>query len=413
MAQFEVVCIGNELLDGFTVNTNGAEIGQLLHQNGYHCSFQQMVPDDPQVVISSLESALNRSNLVVCSGGLGPTVDDRTRRALAQLFETELVFNQEVADHLEKRYGSQLPSMENQATVPQSAQVLLNPVGTAPGLLLKKGSATLVVLPGVPHEMRALLKEQALPYLLENFPPEQRTYRRVLNGCRHTESMVNRYVEALKKQWPQLDFGIYPAIGTVSIHLLAREASQEESEGLLDGAEAELKRYLGKYFYPGEHAELQGAIQARMQEQGLSLSTAESCTGGAIAAAITRQPGSSGHFVGSVVAYSNELKAGLLGVPRALLEREGAVSEAVVKEMALGIKDRTGSDYSLAVSGVAGPGGGSPSKPVGTVWMAIALPNGEVDGWLLQAKGRRSLVIRRGVTEALSELWLRLADSSE
>lgn len=405
MLTFEVIAIGNEILSGHVVNSNAAFISYELQQLGFKCVGHGVLPDEESRLEAELRDAMDRSDLVVTTGGLGPTLDDRTRRVLARLFDCELVPNPEVIADLESRYGSQLISLMDQATIPLVAEPLLNPVGTAPALVLRRANAMLIVLPGVPQEMKVLLCEKVLPKLKDMFPNQILPRRKILGLVRHTESSLDPILRDLQSAFPELELGIYPSNGILQVHLLER---QLDGASRIDEAEAELKQKLGGKLFSDQGRGLSAAIQDRFIDRAWTLSCAESCTGGYLSSCLTSVPGSSQYFLGSVVSYSNQLKHDLLNVPLETLQHYGAVSKETVQAMAEGVRARTSADFSLAISGVAGPGGGSDEKPVGLVHLALASRSAPTFTWKIQVQGNRERVIIRSANEALAELWMQV-----
>lgn len=398
MATIEVLAIGDEVLGGFTVNSNATFIAKKLREEGFEVLSHRVVPDAERPLSQALEEAIDRYDLLICTGGLGPTLDDRTREIIAKVFGTSLKINEEVLERLHLRYGKDGPSLQDQATIPKTAQPFHNSVGTAPGLLLRKGRCTVIFLPGVPTEMREMFSEHVLPYMREHFVAANLAERVILNVCRIRESDVDAVLREIVRKLPGLRYGIYPCFGTATVHLMSEDAS------ILAQAEAEFRGHFGPRIY--EQASMSEAIQWRFTQQGLTLATAESCTGGALAASLTRCPGASGFFLGGVVAYSNELKQKILGVSPQTLQNYGAVSRETVSEMAEGMRQLSGSDFALATSGIAGPTGASSGKPVGTVWFAIAQRGSPSYTELFQLSGNREAITLRSVYFALGTLWL-------
>lgn len=404
MVSIEVLAIGDEVLAGFTLNSNSTFISAELRKCGYPTASHRVVPDASIPLKKALEKALTEHDILICTGGLGPTADDRTRTIISQAFETEMQYSEEVAERLKQRYGDACPSLENQATIPASARPFHNGVGTAPALLLEKNGKLAFFLPGVPVEMRALFTEQVLPYVQERFPVSQIKHRRIISACCVRESDVDEFLRKILSDFPEIEWGIYPSLGTVSVHLLSQNVDS------LDLVEEKVIEHLGKKVFKG--SQIQEAIHHYFIEHGLTLSLAESCTGGALSASLTQIPCSSQYFQGAAITYSNAMKRGILSVDSTTLESCGAVSAEVAKEMAEGVQKISGSDYAIAVSGVAGPGGGSEAKPVGTVWIAVAKKGEETYAELLSYKGNRTAIIQRAVNYALGILWQSLPTHS-
>lgn len=393
----EVVAIGNELLQGHIVNTNAAEIGKALFTAGYYCRRQSVLPDAKALLKKGLHEALQHHQVVITTGGLGPTCDDTTRQVAAELFDSPVAINAELSADLKKRYGDLPISLEDQATVPTKAFLIKNPLGTAPGFIFNDGKRTLILMPGVPPEMRAMLNAQVIPYLLKHFPPKMIT-KATAHFFALSESAIDPAIRDLEKRFPTIQFGIYPSQGTLTI----RASTDEGEPSLVNAAiNALIQRFPKKYF---SSESIEEAIQELFIQNNWTLSTAESCTGGAIAAKLTKIAGASNYFIGSIVSYSNEMKKSLLHVPKDTLDTHGAVSEQTVSAMATGVLTATGSTFAIAVSGIAGPTGGTPEKPVGTVWIAIAKQGEPPFCKLLHARGNREMNIERSVNAALGDL---------
>lgn len=402
----ELIVIGNEVLSGHTVNTNLAFIGKQLDRAGYTLTRETVLSDSHDLLKKGFQEALERNDVVITTGGLGPTIDDVTRLAAAELFESEFRLDQKTLDDLHRRFGDKFPTLTNQATVPDKAQVMLNEVGTAPGLIFHSKQGTLILMPGVPSEMRPMLTNQVIPYLQKTFPLKEKIYRRALHVFELPESVVDDELRKLKEKYPAVDFGIYPGMGVVSVTLSVRADSSEDAEIFLHPPYAELESHFATNCFESESGQVEEAVQKLFIEMGWTLSCAESCTGGAVASRITQHPGSSGYFLGSIVSYANEVKTKALKVPKEMIEEHGAVSEQVVRQMVKGALELTGSDFALAVSGIVGPGGGTDQKPVGLVWCAVQHRDGKPHVWKLNHYWPRHLVITRSVNSLLSNLMI-------
>ena len=400
----ELIVIGNEVLAGHTVNRNLAFIGKKLDQAGYTLSRETVLSDSHEDLKEGFTEALKRSDIVITTGGLGPTIDDVTRRAAAEVYGSSFRIDDKVVENLRGRFGDKFPTIEDQATVPEKAQVLINNVGTAPGLILQGDPGTLILMPGVPSEMHPILTEQVIPFLKKNFPRKDQIYRRSLHIFELPESAVDAVLRQLAEKYPRIDFGIYPGMGIVSVTLAAKAKNGSEADALLHEPYTDLEEHFATNCFESESGNIEEAVQKLFIHKGWTLSCAESCTGGAVAARITQHPGSSGYFLGSIVSYANEVKTAALNVPSELIEEKGAVSEEVVAQMVKGALDLTGSDFALAVSGIAGPSGGTKEKPVGLVWCAVQHRDGEPHIWKLNHYWPRHLVILRSVNSLLSNL---------
>ncbi len=404
----EVIAIGNEILSGVTVNTNATFISQELFKAGFGVHRHLVLADDEVELKAGLKESIERSSLVITTGGLGPTCDDVTRQFVAELAESKFVFSEEVALDLRRRYGNRLISLEDQATVPEKAQVLLNTVGTAPTLILKVKKALLIVMPGVPNEMEPMMRDQVIPFLLRTFPVKQRIYREVFSLVHLPESAVDPLLRQLVIKDPELKVGIYPSQGTLMVHLGIAAPSEAAAKCRLANPREELTKAFGANMFNSKHGLIEEAVHERLLAMGKTLCIAESCTGGALQARIVSQAGASEYFLGGVVAYSDALKERILGVPKSVLQTKGAVSGEVVGEMVKGVLAITGADYGVAVSGIAGPAGGTPEKPVGTVWGAVGKKDGEIKTFQFPAGSSRKAIIARSVTRLLGELFFFL-----
>lgn len=404
MTRIEIVAIGSEILKGLINNSNASEISNALLLAGYHTERHTVLADDLESLKSGLIEALDRNDIVISTGGLGPTCDDMTREIAAAIFDSDFYFDHEIANDLKNRYGSSVAiSLENQATIPTKAIPLKNALGTAPGLIFHTSNKHLILLPGVPQEMRALLHEQVIPYLLSKFP-HKHYISRLLHFFEVSESSIDPYLRELQKHHPKIEFGIYPHQGTVTVQLTAKlDDKQKDDSGIEKASDVLLKHFADKNFI-AESGNLEEAIYHLFSQQKWTLSVAESCTGGAIAARLTKQPGASNYFLGGIVCYSTDLKKSLLHVQESTLLTYGAVSEQTVSAMALGSLNATKSDFAIAISGIAGPAGDNSETPVGTIWIAIAKQQREPLVWCIHLNGNRDIIIERSINAAMSGL---------
>ena len=407
----EIITVGDELLLGQTVDTNSAWMGEHLELSGIAVERISTISDKPSALVAALDLALKSKDLVLITGGLGPTLDDQTKQVLAHYFETPLVLHEEVLANITAWFANRglpmLPSNVDQALLPEACEMLPNPLGTAQGMWFAvKGSHQVVVsMPGVPYEMKGIMTDEVIPRLLDRFALPTRYHRTILTqGV--GESFLSQHVAAWEAGLAdrQVSMAYLPAPGQVRIRLSSmaedRQVAVERVEKEVNAFKAMCDHWIVTDVEGQSIAEtlVSGLIGA-----GKTLALGESCTGGAMAGSLTAIPGSSACFLGGVVAYSNQVKVDLLGVSMETIQTHGAVSEAVVKEMALGARHRMGADYALATSGVAGPGGGTDETPVGTVWMALAGPDG-VQGRVLNFGQNRSRNIERACLEC--QAWL-------
>lgn len=403
--QAELIAIGNEVLEGFISNTNGAFIAKELLKNGFSVARQQAIGDDPKVIAETLNEAFLRADVVIVTGGLGPTGDDITRSCLASMFHTEIQFNEEAYQELIERYGDNFPSLADQAALPIKAKRIVNTCGTAFGMIFEENGKILIAMPGVPLEMKPMLLEQVIPFLKTKFSASC-FHHRWLSFARLPESTIDPHLQKLKEETPDLCYGIYPSQGVVLVHLFIEKT--KGSEELLDKKEKELNDAFQSRRFFSKNGRIEEAVHEKFLKESLTLSAAESCTGGAFSARLTSLSGASNYFLGSVVCYSNQMKIDLLGVSEDTLKLHGAVSEETVLEMLKGITKLTGSDAAVAVSGIAGPLGGSDIKPVGTVVLGAYQKGKGHKIKTLHFKGTRDVIIERSVNYLLSQLLFDL-----
>lgn len=377
--QAEIICIGTELLLGEIVDTNAAFIAGRLAELGIDLYYKATVGDNLARIVGELRRAWERSRVIITSGGLGPTQDDLTREAIAALLGEELVVDpREVAKMREffARLGRTMtPNNERQAMFPPSASALPNPEGTAPGLMVEKDGRYLFALPGVPVELERMMRREVEPRLRAvtgAVPLFSRTLRLVGIG----ESAMAQAVADLIEEGRAPTVAPYAKRGETRLRLTVRAEDKDQAARMIAPVEAEIRRRLGRHVFGADDDTLEAVVGALLLERGLTLATAESCTGGLIGHRLTSVPGSSAYYRGGVVAYDNAVKTGLLGVPEAVLASYGAVSEETAARMAAGARDRLGADVGLATTGIAGPGGGTETKPVGLVYLALAAPDG-------------------------------------
>lgn len=374
--KLEVVTIGTELVLGLTLDTNAADLGRALAAAGAEIVRHVSVPDRPDAIRAAVADALERTGFVIVTGGLGPTRDDMTKVEVAALFGKALHVDQSVLRSLEARFrrlGRPMPAVNRtQAEVPEGATVLPNPRGTAPGLWMEDGQGRVaVLLPGVPSEMRGLLVEEVLPRVAQRVGGGRVVLSRTLRTTGVPESALAERIGAIEDHIAPLTLAYIPSVDGVDLRLTAWSLPPVEAERRLAEAAAHLRPRLEEHCYGQDGADLAAVVLDLVRGQRLAV--AESCTGGLIAARITAVPGASDVFVGGVVAYADAVKSDLLDVPAATLEAHGAVSEETVRAMAEGAQRRFDAAATIAVAGIAGPGGGTPEKPVGTVWLAARL----------------------------------------
>jgi len=374
--KLEVVTIGTELVLGLTPDTNAADLGRALAAAGAEIVRHVSVPDRPAAIRAAIAEALERTGFVIATGGLGPTRDDMTKLEVAALFGKPLRLDAGVLASLEARFrrlGRPMPAVNRtQAEVPEGATVLPNPRGTAPGLWIEDDRGRVaVLLPGVPSEMRGLLVEEVLPRVAQRVGNPRVVLSRTLRTTGVPESALAERIGSVEDDIAPLTLAYLPSTDGVDLRLTAWSLPPEEAEQRLTAHAAALRARLEDHYYGQDGADLAAVVLDLLRGQRLAVG--ESCTGGLIAARITAVPGASEVFVGGVVAYANGTKTDLLDVPAATLEAHGAVSEQAVRAMAEGVQRRFDAGAAIAVTGIAGPGGGTPEKPVGTVWLAARL----------------------------------------
>lgn len=405
-----ILCIGDELLIGQTVNTNASWIGERLSLIGIRPVRVLTIGDDHAVILSSL-SAMD-TDVVLITGGLGPTKDDITKHTLCDFFGTRLVRHAEVEQRIRAlfarigRTGDQVLEVNlAQADLPESCTVIPNHRGTASGMWLERDSRVFVSMPGVPYEMKGMMEADILPMLRERYRPPTIVHRTILTtglGESHLADRISAWEDGLAADGIRLAY--LPSPGLVKLRLSAYAGADEAAIRACVDRQAEALRALIPELIFGEGEEQLAQVVGRLlKERGQTLALAESCTGGYISHLITSVPGSSAYYIGGVVSYANAVKMEELGIPSDMLELNGAVSRPVVEQMATGVRQALRTDWSIAVSGVAGPDGGTPDKPVGTVWMSVAGPSG-LHTVLGRFPGTRDLVIERSAHAALDLL---------
>ena len=436
----EIITIGDELLIGQVVDTNSAWMAQRLNEVGISLYQITSVHDDREHILKALDEAFSRADIVLTTGGLGPTKDDITKHVMCEYFGTQLVEDLQVRTHIHELYKDR-PEALNRLTatqwlVPQTATILTNRVGSAPIMVFEYKSKVeslkskvndsqhstldiqnpkyLIALPGVPHEMKIAMTEQVLPYLattgeadLQRSDLLSTAQRSIIHRTILVHGIPESKLAILIEDWENaLPTSIYlaylPKDGIIRLRLSSYgEATEAEIQSHIDTLLPLIKDYL----LVEEDISLEALAGRLLNQQGMTLATAESCTGGRLAAALNAQSGSSAYYMGSVVAYDNSVKTNILGISPETLNSEGAVSESTVRQMAEGVRALLHTDYAIATSGIAGPTGGTPNKPVGTVWIAWATPNGtEAQCFHFGAAREREQITLRAVTEALVRL---------
>lgn len=402
----EILTIGSELTSGITVNTNAAYLARELSVLGIDCRRQTSVPDKYSDLLPALAEAIQRSRLIITTGGLGPTFDDITMEAIAQTVQQPLRYFTAPASAIRRFYAKRHRVLRKealrQAYLPKTGQALPNPIGTAPGLWLALNGKTLIALPGVPSEMRAIFQASILPRL-KRLSRGHAAQTRILR----TAGLVELEIESVLKKLSipdSVDIGLYPNSRMVDIRLTAKAKNRKEAENLLKPLELSLRRCLGEAVYGSGSESMEEIIGSLLAQKRQTIAVAESATGGLVSDRITSVSGSSRYFCGGVIAYHNDVKRENLDVARSLLSRYGAVSQPVARAMAQGVRHRLKTDIGLSITGIAGPSGGTPQKPVGLVCFGLA-DKKTVRSLEVRLSGNRQTIKTQAVQTALD--WLR------
>ncbi|MGB1480642.1 MAG: CinA family nicotinamide mononucleotide deamidase-related protein [Flavobacteriales bacterium] len=412
-----LLSIGDELLIGQTVNTNAAWMGRKLTEDGWRVSSVSSISDSPEAIRTALDEGLEEAEAVLVTGGLGPTKDDLTKSVLAEHFGTELVMHEDIAAGIQQWFESRnVPFLEVnrlQAMLPRECTILPNTLGTASGMWFDRpGGKVVVSLPGVPYEMEALMLEEVLPRLRRHFCLPTTLYQTVVTagiGESSLAQLVSEWEAALPAKGVSLAY--LPSPGQVKVRLGVQGAA-EDRQALQDLLNREVEAFaeLAERHVIGRgDSGLPEAVLHALKERGQTVCTAESCTGGTVASMLAAVPGASAAMWGGVVAYDNSVKLAQLGVNETDLLTHGAVSEAVVLAMARGARERLGTTWAISTSGVAGPTGGTEEKPVGTVWMAVAGPDGD-RAWCHRFGSQRERIIQRASRRILTHLFQAIQD---
>lgn len=401
-----IINIGDELLIGQVVNTNASTMSRLLTAAGMEVRKTLVVGDERQAIWDAVDEAMHTSDAVLVTGGLGPTKDDITKKLLCEYFNSELVENDMALQNVKRIFESRgyelTPVNRAQALVPKCCEVLNNDLGTAPCMWFSHEGKVLVSLPGVPFEMEWLMRNRVIPKLQETFHTDIIITKNILvQGI--GESFLSDLIEPWELSLPEnVKLAYLPVAGMTKLRLTYRSHLNNQSN--LNNLTKGLYELAGKYIVGEDCETLDELVHKTLIERGLTLATAESCTGGNIARLLTAQAGASTYFKGGVVAYSNEVKESVLGVKHSTLEAHGAVSEETVREMVEGVRTRLGADLAIATTGIAGPDGGTAEKPVGTVWIAVA-DKTHTEAKLLQfGANRRQQNIDRSTNQAYAML---------
>lgn len=376
--QAELIAIGDEILIGQTIDTNSTFIATHLNMNGISVKQKRVIADDADAIKDALDAILPETKLVFMTGGLGPTNDDITKYTLNEYFGGELVFHSEVFDHIKKLFASfnREPSESNrsQAFLPSSCVPLTNKMGTAPGMRFEKDGRFYFSLPGVPYETRNIVEHEILPWIRQNLQRGTVVHKTIMTQGVPESELAEKLREWENALPPQVSLAYLPSPGIVRLRLTCYVGTEESARRMVEQEEAKAIQILGDIVFGEDAQTLEEVIGISLKKRNVTVSTAESCTGGYIAHLITSVAGSSDYFLGSVVSYAIRAKEELLGVDPEVIEKKGVVSQEVAEQMAAGARKKFHSDFAIATTGVAGPAGGSEETPVGTVWIAIAGP---------------------------------------
>jgi len=412
-AQVEVVTIGDELLLGFTVDTNAAHLARALASIGLHIVRRSTVGDDATRIAHAVGEALERTGAVITTGGLGPTSDDLTKQSIAGLFGRGMRLDEQhlawMEERWRRRFDRPLPAANRQqAMVPEGAVKLRNNHGSAPGIWLEDDRGRWVaMLPGVPREMRGMLADTLLPRLAKRTTTGTVVRSKTLRTTGIGESALADEIDSMPGGPLGVTLAYLPSVAGVDLRLTLKDVPAAEADGRLAAAATRLRERVGRAIYGEDDADLAAIVLEACRTRTLTIAVAESCTGGLLGGRLTAIPGSSDVVLGGVIAYSNSVKRDLLGVTESSLREHGAVSEAVVREMAAGARRATGANVGLAITGIAGPGGGTPEKPVGTVWIAADV-NGDVHAQVHAFWGDRDEIRQRSAQWTLELLRRQL-----
>jgi nicotinamide-nucleotide amidase len=380
MVNAEIITIGDELLIGQVVNTNSSFLAREMNSIGISIIRMTSVADTSEAIISALGEAASRADVIIGTGGLGPTSDDITKPALAKYFNSPLVLFPEILEQVKTWLALRGAVLRNintsQAMLPANCRALRNTAGTAPGMWFDHNGKVYVFLPGVPYEMEQIVRDHVKQNLQQAFKLPAIVHETILTSGL-AESEIALRLEKWEEGLPDnLKLAYLPSPGMVRLRISGNGDDRAELEKQVGSAKTGLEAILEKYIFGYNEEKPEETLSRILAGKKLTLSTAESCTGGTLGSIITSVPGSSAYYKGGVIAYSNELKVSILGVPDTLISKNGAVSREVAMAMAEGARKNFGSDISVAITGIAGPSGGSPEKPVGTVWIALASPKG-------------------------------------
>ena len=403
----EIISIGSEILRGQITDTNANFIAKKLVELGIDLEHISVVSDNPESLLSTLKLAFQRSDLIITTGGLGPTEDDITYQTIARTLNLKLIKYPEAEENLKKilkKINKRIsPSNLKQVYLPEGAKIIINQYGTAPAMILEKDNKIICSFPGVPHEMKNLIEENLIPYLKEKFPPSMIKKSKILKITGLGESSVNELIRDYMNKQTNFSFGIYANPEDIQVQVTTQAPTEKEVEKLLQSSINQLTKILGNYIYGSDEETIEEVVGNLLKTKKLKLAIAESCTGGMLGEMITRIPGSSEYFQGGVISYNTKVKEDLLKVPSEVIKKYGEVSVQVARIMAEEVRRCCHSDIGISITGIAGPGGATEKKKVGLVYMALA------DGKKTitqkhQLFGNRQLIRLRAARRALNLL---------
>jgi nicotinamide-nucleotide amidase len=394
----EIITIGDELLIGQTIDTNSAWIGAELSQAGFDICRKISIHDKREDILDAVSEAVSKYDIVLITGGLGPTSDDITKQTLCDIFDGTLVVNTTVLSMINEmmlRRGIPMNEINRkQAEVPDSCRVLYNKMGTAPGMWFEKEGTIFISMPGVPYEMKYIMNEHVLPELKKRFHSQVVIHRNIMTYGT-SESRLAEILTGFEKSLPaEIKLAYLPSYGIIKLRLTGTGQSKDLIENIVNEQVVKLYSIIPQFIYSEIDEQIENYIANLLKERKLTICTAESCTGGKIAQMLTSIPGSSQYYKGSVIAYDNGIKTSFLNVPEEMMADYGAVSEQVAAKMAIEVRKKFNTDYSVATSGIAGPEGGSEFKPVGTVYIAVSSDNGVITERYVFSKDRISNINR-------------------
>jgi nicotinamide-nucleotide amidase len=411
----EIICVGTELLLGDILNSNARYLAQQLAQLGIAHYYQSVVGDNPDRIQQTIQVAIDRqAKVLIFTGGLGPTPDDLTTATIAKFFQTPLVEHASVVADIEQKYAQRgrtmTPSNRRQALQPQGAEVLPNPLGTAPGMMWQPQPGLIILtFPGVPREMYRMWQDSAIPYLCANGYGQEQIFSTSLRFWGVSESALAEQVDRFIQMSDPM-VAPYAGQGEVRLRVSTRAIDAQTAARKIDPVAAEIKAIGGNYFYGQDQDNLSSVVGQLLRDRQQTLAVAESCTGGVLAAMLTDIPGSSAYFRGGVLAYANEVKTKLLQVEDQLILNHGAVNVMVAEQMAVGVRRQLATDWGIGITGIAGPDGGTPEKPVGLVYIGLAAPDGTVSSmkYRLSSHFDRELIRQMSAKQALDMLRQKL-----